>query len=59
MSKYALSDDEILEQHSKLSKKKRTDYINIIRTNSGLNEPLQINFLAQVADTYIDVSLSE
>lgn len=59
ISKYALSDGEILEQYARIPKKKRTDYINVIRTNSGLSEPLQINFSAQVADIYVDVSLSE
>lgn len=57
MSKYALSDDEILEQYKRVPFKNGTDRISIVRTNSGLNEPLKVYFSAQVADIYVDVSL--
>jgi len=59
MSKYALSNDEILEQHIRLPFKISKDYINVARTNSVLNEPLGINFMTQVADISISAWLTD
>ena len=50
ISKYALSDEEILQHYIQVPFKTKRDYINITRTNSKLNEPLRINFSATVAD---------
>jgi hypothetical protein len=57
MSKYALSDDEILEQQLRIPFKKPKNYINIKRTNNKLGEPLNIDFSTQIADIYVSVSL--
>lgn len=57
ISKYALSDEEILEQYLTIPFKKKKNYINILRTQSHLNEPLLINFIAQVADISVTVQL--
>ena len=57
ISKYALSDVEILEQYLTIPFKKKKNYINILRTNSHLNEPLSINFIAQVADISVTAQL--
>lgn len=59
MSKYALSDNEILEQHLRVPFKKTKCYINILRTNSGLGEPLMISFMTQVADISICATLTD
>lgn len=48
--KYALSDNEILEQCLRQPFKKKKAYINIRRKNNSLGEPLSISFMAQVAD---------
>ena len=57
ISKYALSDEEILEQHLTIPFKKKKDYINILRSNSKINEPLSINFITQVADISVTAQL--
>lgn len=57
ISKYALSDEEILEQYSTIPFKKKKNYINVLRTQSHLNEPLSINFFVQVADISVTVQL--
>ena len=57
ISKYALTDEEILEQYFTIPFKKKKNYINVLRTQSALNEPLSINFLAQVADISVTVRL--
>lgn len=44
ISKYALSDNEILEQHLRIPFKKSKDHIMIQRSNNRLGEPLSINF---------------
>jgi hypothetical protein len=59
MSKYALSDDEILEHYIQLPFKTSKNYINITRTSSKLNEPLNINYMAQVGDISISAWLSD
>ncbi len=59
LSKYALSDDEILEQLVRIPFKRKIDYIIVHRSQSNLNEPLEINLSAQSADYSITVSLSE
>lgn len=53
ISKHALSNEEILEQHLKIPFTKRKDYIQIVRTNSNTNGNLQINFITQIADISI------
>ena len=57
LSKYVLSDDEILEHHIRIPFKKNKEYINVYRRNNALNEPLDINFYAQVADYSVSVNL--
>ena len=57
ISKYALSDGEILEQYLTIPFKKKKNYINIQRTNSHLNEPLSINFFGQAADISVTAQL--
>lgn len=57
LSKYALSDEEILEQYLRIPFKMKKDYINIQRTNSRLGEPLSINFMTQIADISVTVQL--
>ncbi len=59
ISKYALSDDEILEQHLRVPFKKIKDYIQIQSENRKINNSLIINFSAQVADISVVVSLTE
>src|SRR5688572_17851352 len=59
MSKYVLSDDEILEQYKRIPFKTTKDLIGIIRTNSKLNEPLSISFSAQLADISISAWLTD
>lgn len=59
ISKYALSDNEIMEQHTRVPFKNKKDYISVVRTGCDLNEPLKINFSSQVADIYVDVCLTE
>lgn len=59
MSKYALSDDEILEQHLRVPFQTPRNYINISRTNNELGKPLSINFSAQIADISISVWLAD
>lgn len=59
MSKYALTDDEIMEQFKRVPFKSKKEYINITRTNTDLNEKLNICFTAQVADTCVDIWLTD
>jgi len=59
ISKYAFSDDEILEQHLRVLFKKTKDYIQIQSENRKINNSLIINFSAQVADISVVVSLTE
>ena len=59
LSKYALSDDEILEQFVRIPFKRKTDYIVVNKSISNLNELLSINYHAQLADYSITVSLVE
>lgn len=59
VSKYALSDDEILEGYMRVPFKAKKDYINIIRANSNHNEPLSICFSTQVADISVTVCLTD
>ena len=59
MSKYALSDTEILEQHLRIPFKKPKDYINIQRTNNKLGEAISINFSTQIADIYVSAWLTD
>jgi len=59
MSKYALSDNEILEQCIRQPFKTSKDYIIITRSNSKLNEDLSISFMSQIADISISAWLSD
>jgi len=59
MSKYALSDDEILEQYLRRPFKKSVDFIQVVRTNSNLSEPLSINFTTQIADISVSAWLAD
>lgn len=59
LSKYCLTDDEILEQHLQIPFKKKKEYIKINRRSNKLAETLQISFDAQVADYSLTVCLIE
>jgi hypothetical protein len=59
ISKYALSDDEVLETYMHVPFKPNVNYIKITRTNSGLNEPLRIMIAAQSADISVNAWLVE
>ncbi|WP_062128019.1 hypothetical protein [Geofilum rubicundum] len=59
ISKYALSDKEILEQHLNIPFKTKKDYIEVTRTNSKIGEPLLISFSAHVADISVSVILKD
>lgn len=59
ISKYALSDNEILEQHLNIPFKKKKNLIEVTRTNSKIGEPLSISFSAHVADISVTVILIE
>lgn len=57
VSKYALSDDEILEQQLRIPFKKTKEYIEVRRKNNELGTPLAIYITAQVSDISVIVSL--
>ena len=59
ISKYALSDDEILEHYLRIPFQSKNDYINIVRTQSKLGEPLTIEFKTQSADICVYAALSD
>ena len=59
LCKYTLTDEEILEQFKRVPFAKKINYIAIHRTSNLLGEPLEINFLAQIADTCVSVWLKE
>ncbi len=58
LAKYALSDNEILKQHTRTYFAPKTESIAITRTQSDLDEPLNISFFVQVADVSICASLT-
>lgn len=57
LSKYALADQEILEQYVRIPFKKKKGYFNIKRYQNTLDEPLLISFCAQIADISIAIWL--
>jgi hypothetical protein len=57
LSKYGLSDDEILEQYLSIPFKKKKDYINVHRGNNIIGEQLSIIFSAQIADISVTAQL--
>src|SRR5690606_22541082 len=57
LSKYTLSDTEILETYTSIPFQKRKEYISVTRSNNNLKDPLKIYFDAQLADYSIIVSL--
>lgn len=59
ISKYALSDEEILEQCLRQPFKKKRNYIDIQRSNNSLGEPLSIEFMAQSADISVCAWLTD
>jgi hypothetical protein len=60
ISKYALSDEEILEQYITIPFKKKKNNINIQRSSSYLNKPLSIvTFYEQVAGISVTASLTD
>lgn len=60
ISKYALSDEEILEQYITIPFKKKKNYINIQKSSSHVNEPLSIiTFYEQVAGISVTASLTD
>lgn len=59
LSKYALSDEEILEQCLRQPFKKKKNYIDIQRSNNALGKPLSIEFVAQSADISVCVWLTD
>jgi hypothetical protein len=60
ISKYALSDEEILEHYITIPFKKKKNNINIQRSISYLNKPLSIiTFYEQVAGISVTASLTD
>jgi len=57
MAKYALSDDEIVEQYLRIPFKKPKKYIHISRTSEFIHEQLHITFMTQIADISILANL--
>jgi hypothetical protein len=58
MSKYALSDNEILEQYIRIPFKPKKEYITIQRFQNVNGDELDISYYTQSSDISIDVSLS-
>ncbi len=60
ISKYALSDEEILEQYITIPNRKKKNLINIQRSSRHLNEPLSIiSFYEKVAGISVTASLTD
>ena len=57
IAKYALSNQEILEQFIAVPFRGKTDLIQIIRSAPNLEQPLQIGFSTQVSDITMDALL--
>ena len=58
MSKYALSDNEILEQYIRIPFKPKKEYIMIRRFQNVNGGKFDICYYAQSSDISVDVSLS-
>lgn len=58
MSKYALSDNEILEQYIRIPFKRKKEFITIQRFQRLNGNELDISYYSQSSDISVDVSLS-
>ena len=59
MYKYALDNNEILEEFMRRPFKKAKAYVNISETNQVINDYLHIVYSAHIADISIDITLCE
>jgi hypothetical protein len=60
ISKYALSDEEILEHYITIPFRKKKNHISIQRSSSHLNEPLSIvTFYEKVSGISVTTSLTD
>jgi hypothetical protein len=58
MSKYSLSDEEIVEEHLNASTKRHKKYITVSRVAEKIGESLHIGFYSQSADISITAQLT-